>query len=53
MHTYISAHMHQVVAGAGGNTIELALLSTGINEDYIKVSVPFKYITKALSTTSN
>ena len=40
MHTYlvyISDHMHQVEAGSGGNTIDLliALLSTGIKEDYI------------------
>ena len=38
--------MHQVVAGSGGNTIDLALLSTGINEEYIKVSVPLKHSTK-------
>ena len=29
--------MRQVVAGSGKNTIHLALLSTGINEEYIKV----------------
>ena len=31
--------MHEVVAGSGGNTIiiHLALLSTGINEEYVKV----------------
>ena len=45
--------INQVVAGPGGNTIDLALLSTGVNEEYIKVSVPFKLSTKALSTTSN
>ena len=43
--------MHQVVAGSGGNTIDLALLSTGINDmtTYINVSVPLKHSTKALS----
>ena len=50
---YLSDHMHQVVAGSGGNTIDLALLSTGTNEEYIKVSVPLKHSTKALNTTSN
>ena len=45
--------MHQVVAGSGGNTIDLTLLSTGINEEYIKVSVSLKHSTKALNTTSN
>ena len=45
--------MHQVVAGSDGNTIDLALLSTGINEEYIKVSVPLEHSTKALNTTSN
>ena len=53
IHTYISDHMHQVVAASGGNTIDLALFSTGINEEYIKVSVPLKHSTKALNTTSN
>ena len=52
MHTYISEHMHQVVAGSGGNTMDLALLSTRINEEYIEVSVPLKHSTKALNTTS-
>ena len=32
-YTHISDHMHQVVTGSGGNTIDLALLSTGINEE--------------------
>ena len=32
--------MHQVVAGSGGNTIDLALLSTGINEEYTEVRFP-------------
>ena len=45
--------MHQVVAGLGGNTIDLALLSTGINEEYIKVSIPLKHSTKAMNTISN
>ena len=47
--------MHQGVAGSGGNTIDLliALLSTGIHEEYIKGSVPLKHSTKALNTTSN
>ena len=45
--------MHQVVAGSGGNTIDLALFSMGINEEYIKVSVPRKHSTKALNTNSN
>ena len=53
IHTSISDHMHQVVAGSGGNTIELALLSTWINDEYIKVSVALKHSTKALNTTSN
>ena len=53
IHIYISDHMHQVVAGSGGNTIDQALLSTGINEEYIEVSVPLKHSTKALNTTSN
>ena len=53
MHTYISDHRHQVAAGSSGNTIDLALLSTGINEEYIKVSIPVKHSTKALNTTSN
>ena len=53
MHTYISDHMHQVVAGSGGNTIDLALLFTGVNEEYINVSVPLKHSTKALNTASN
>ena len=48
---YLSDHMHQVVAGSGGNTIDLALLSTGTNEEYIKVSVPLKHSTQALNTT--
>ena len=43
--------MHQVVAGSGGNTIDLALLSTGMNKEYIKVSVPLKHSAKALNTT--
>ena len=45
--------MRQVVAGSGGNTSDLALVSTGINGDYIKVSVALKRSTKALNTTSN
>ena len=45
--------MHQVVAASGENTIDLALLFTRINEEYIKVSVPVKHSTKALNTTSN
>ena len=44
--------MHQVVAGSGGNTINLALRSTEIHKEYIKVSVPLKHSTKALNTTS-
>ena len=51
--THIFDHMHQVVTGSGGNTIDLALLSTGINEEYIKVAVPLKHSTKALNTASN
>ena len=43
--------MNQVVAGSGGNTIELALLFTRMNEEYIKVSVPIKHSAKALNTT--
>ena len=50
---YISDHMHQVVAGSGENAIDLALLCTGINEEYIKVSVPLNHSTKALNSTSN
>ena len=38
--------MHLLVAGSGGNTIDLALFSAGINEENIKVSVPLKYSTK-------
>ena len=38
--------MHQVVAGSGGNIIDLALLSTGINEEYIKVSVLLNTVPK-------
>ena len=38
--------MHHVVAGSGGNTIDLAPHSTGIREEYIKVSVPLKHSTK-------
>ena len=53
MHTYISDHMHQVVAGSGGNTLDLALLFTGINEKYIKVSAALKHSPKDLNTTSN
>ena len=45
--------MHQALAGSGGNTIDLALLPTGINEEYIKVSFPLKHSTKELNTTSN
>ena len=46
--------MHQVVAGSGWNTIDLALLSSGINEKYIKVSVPLEHSSiKALNTTSD
>ena len=45
--------MHQVVAGSGGNTIDLALLSTGINEEFVKVSAPLKHSTNAFNTTSN
>ena len=52
MHTYISDPMHQVVAGSEGNTIDLASLSMGINEEYIKVLVPLKHSTKALNTTT-
>ena len=44
--TYISDRMHQVVAGSGGNTIDVALLSKGKNEEYIQVSLPLKYSTK-------
>ena len=40
-----------LVWGLGGNTIDLAPLSMGINEEYIKVSVPLKHSsTKALNT---
>ena len=52
-HTHLSDHMHQAVANSGGNTIDLALPSTGINGEYIKVSVLLKRNTNALSTTSN
>ena len=45
--------MHQTVAGSGGNTIDLTLLSTEINEEYIKVLIPLKYSTKWFKTTSN
>ena len=45
--------MHHVVAGSGGNTLDLALLATGRNEEYMEVSVSLKHGTKALSTTSN
>ena len=45
--------MHQTVAGSGGNNIDLALLSTEINEEYIKVLIPLEYSTKGLKTTSN
>ena len=45
--------MHQAVAGSGGNNIDLALLSAGINQEYIKVSVPLKHSIKALNTTPN
>ena len=38
--------MHQVVAGSGGDTIDLALLSTRRNKECIKVSVPVKHSTK-------
>ena len=38
--------MHQVVAGSGGNTIDLALLSARIHEEHTKVSVPLKHSTK-------
>ena len=40
--------MHHAMAGSGGNTIDIrvALLYTGINEDYIKASVPLKHSTK-------
>ena len=48
MHTYIPDHMHEVVAGSGGNTIDLGLLSTGVNEEYIKVLVSLKYSTKQI-----
>ena len=34
--------MHEVVAGSGEDTIDLALLSTGINEEYIKDSARLK-----------
>ena len=44
--------MHQVVAGSRGNTIDLALPSTGVNEEYVKVSAPLEPSTKALNTTS-
>ena len=36
IHTYISDVMHQIVAGSGWNNIDLALLSTGINDEYTK-----------------
>ena len=45
--------MHQVVADSGANTMDIALLSTGIIEEDIKVLVPLKHSTKALNTTSN
>ena len=54
IHTCLSGHMHQVVAGSGGNTIDLALLSTRIKGEYIKGSVLLlRTRTKALNTTSN
>ena len=45
--------MHQVFTGSGGNNIELALLSTGINGEYINGSITVKRRTKAMNTTSN
>ena len=42
-HTYISDHMHQVVTGLGRKTIDITLRSTGINEEYSKVSALLKY----------
>ena len=39
------------MADSGGNAINLAssMLSTGVNEEYIKVSVSLKHSTKALN----
>ena len=53
MHTYICDHIHKVVAGSGGNTIDLALLCTRINEEYIEFSVPLETSTEELTATSN
>ena len=47
-HTFLTTCTSRRVAGSGGNTIDLALLSTGINEEYIKVSVPLKHSTKQI-----
>ena len=38
--------MRQVVAGSDGNTVDLALRSTEINEEYINLSLRLKHNTK-------
>ena len=53
IHTSIYEHIRQIVAGSGGNTIDLALLCTRINEKYIEFSVPLKISTDELSDPFN